>query len=197
MEGNRILKIAFIKGDHMERVRHLIYMALLVAVAFVLHYIERHMSMVIMTPGAKLGLANIVTVFALYTLSSPWDTLKIISLRLILTSVLGGGMMGLMYASGGALVSFVAMLSTKALLKEKVSIIGVSVMGAVGHNVGQMIVAICIVETLGIIVYLPLLTLVGILTGIAIGQVGNYLIKHMHRLPLLGQILHHEKIHFK
>ncbi len=167
----------------MKKTNKLIYMALLVATAIVLHIIERNMPVPFVTPGAKLGLANLVTVIALYTLPSKVDTLKIIIVRTVLSSLFGGPISSLMYGLTGALLSFTIMVIIKEIGKDQVSIIGVSAAGAVFHNIGQIIVACLIVQNSSVALYLPILSIAGIATGIFIGIAANYVTRHMYRLP--------------
>lgn len=177
----------------MKQTKHLIYMSLLVAMALALHLVERSIPVPFMTPGAKLGLANLVTVIALYTLDKKSDVAKIIATRIILSAIFGGSVSGLMYGSMGALFSFIIMLVIKEGLKEKVSIIGVSAAGAVFHNIGQLLVAALIVQNIGVMLYLPVLSLAGIVTGIFVGMTANYTVAHMYKLPFFKEVVVKEK----
>ena len=89
-----------------------------------------------------------------------------------------------MFSFVGAIFSFLIMVAIKELFKEKVSIIGVSAAGGVFHNIGQLVVASFIVKNIGVMLYLPVLSIVGIGTGIFIGVTANYLVKHLSRLPV-------------
>lgn len=167
----------------MEVVRNLVYKALLVAMALALHLIERNIPVPFMTPGAKLGLSNLVTVIALYSMPCKKDIGLVISVRLILSSIFGGSLSSLLYSSSGAFLSFGMMLFVQKLLGEKVSIIGVSVVGAFFHNIGQIIVACIIVKNIGVFLYLPFLCLIGIITGTFIGLSSYYILPYIKRLP--------------
>lgn len=173
----------------MNKTRHLMYMSLLTAMAIVLSLIERNIPVPFMTPGAKLGLANLVTVLALYSLPKKKDTIMIIVARLFLVSIFGGSVSGLMYGAMGALLSFVIMTTIKRTLKEKVSIIGVSAAGAVFHNIGQVIVACLIVKNIGVMLYLPFLSIAGTVTGAFVGLTANYVIAYIYRLPMFKDII--------
>lgn len=177
----------------MKQTRHLMYLSLLVAMALVLSLVERNIPVPFMTPGAKLGLANLVTVLALYSLPKKRDIVMIIVARLLLTSIFGGSVSGLMYGSMGALLSFIIMIFIKSLLKDKVSIIGVSAAGAVFHNIGQILVSICIVKNVGVALYLPFLSIAGIVTGIFVGLTANYVITYIYRLPMLREVIEVER----
>ena len=173
----------------MNKTRHLIYMSLLTAMALVLSLVERNIPVPFMTPGAKLGLANLVTVLALYSLPKKRDVVMIIVARLLLVSIFGGSVSGLMYGSMGALLSFIIMVVIKGLLKDKVSIIGVSAAGAVFHNIGQVLVACMIVQNIGVILYLPFLSIAGIVTGAFVGLTANYIIGYIYKLPMFKEMI--------
>lgn len=167
----------------MKKTTRMIYIGLLVAQALVLYLIESMIPVPFITPGAKLGLANLVTVVALYTLDSSKDVFLIVILRLILSSIFGGSVSTFMYSGAGAVISYFVMVFAKKLGKDKLSVIGVSAAGAVFHNVGQLLVACFIVKNIAVMLYLPILSIAGIGTGIFIGITANYLIKHMAYIP--------------
>jgi len=132
-------------------------------------------------PGAKLGLANIITCMALYTLATK-DVIKVISIRLILATLFGGTISTFMYSAAGAILSFIGMWAVKKLGPNRISLIGVSAVGAILHNVGQLVVASWIAQTWTVMLYLPVLSFIGILAGIATGIVANYLLTHVEKL---------------
>lgn len=172
----------------MKKTSKMVYLALLVAQALVLHIFESMIPVPFITPGAKLGLSNLVTVIALYTLDDYKDAFLVILMRITLATMFGGNLSSFMYSIGGGVLSFAAMVITKELFKDKVSIIGVSSSGAVFHNVGQLLVAAAIVRNLGITLYLPVLSIAGIGTGIFIGVSANYLTKHLKKIPYFKKI---------
>lgn len=172
----------------MRKTSKLVYMSLLVAQALVLQIFENMIPMPFTTPGAKLGLANLVTVIALYTIDKKKDVLMIIILRLALSTMFGGNISSLMYSFVGAILSFLIMVIIKRVGGKHVSIIGVSCSGAVFHNIGQLLVACYIVRNLGVMLYLPVLSFVGILTGFFVGLTANYALKHMQKLPHFKKI---------
>lgn len=165
------------------------YMSLLVAMALMLHIVERQIPVPFITPGAKLGLTNLVTVIALYTMPKAGDVLKIIGVRLVVSTLFGGPVSSLLYSSAGACFSFFAMVCIKKLGKEYVSIIGVSAAGAVFHNIGQLLMASLIVWNSGVMLYLPVLTVAGIGTGIFVGMAANYTTAHMYKLAVFRNLL--------
>lgn len=138
----------------------------LTSLAAIFSYVEAIIPFNFGVPGIKLGLANVVIVFALYTLGVSYAVLISI-VRIIIVSSLFSSPAVAMYSLAGALLSLFCM----ALLKKtgKFSTIGVSMAGGVFHNLGQLAVAAAVVETLQLLYYLPVLIVAGMITGILIG----------------------------
>ncbi|EQB85985.1 heptaprenyl diphosphate synthase [Clostridium punense] len=165
----------------MKSARKMTYISLLVAMSLVLHIFENMIPVPFITPGAKLGLANIITVIALYTLDYK-EAFLVLFLRILLSVMFGGSISRLMYSLGGAILSYLAMVVVKKLGKHHVSIIGVSSAGAVFHNIGQLIVAALIVHTFGVMLYLPIITIAGVGTGIFVGLTSNFAVIHLRKI---------------
>ncbi|GGN61537.1 Gx transporter family protein [Oceanobacillus indicireducens] len=166
----------------MTRNERLVYISLLAAQAVIIGIVERAIPFPFaFAPGAKLGLANIITIMALYTLPVK-DAAKVVGIRVVLTALLGGTISTFMYSSAGAIISFIGMWLVKKLGPSRVSLIGVSAAGAILHNVGQLVVASFIAQTWTVLLYLPVLSFIGILAGIAIGIIANYLLQHVEKL---------------
>ncbi len=127
-------------------------------------------------PGVKLGLPNLVVVFALYRLGTV-DAWALSLARVLLASVLFGNGVGLAYSMAGAVLS----LSVMCLLKKsgRFSETGVSVAGGVAHNAGQVLVAVLLLETTRLAWYLPVLCLSGTVAGVLIGVVSALLVKRV------------------
>jgi heptaprenyl diphosphate synthase len=159
----------------------MVFLSLLVSQALVLHIIESMIPVPFITPGAKLGLANIVTVVTLYSFGEI-ETLMVIIVRLLLASMFGGSISSLLYSVAGALFSFIIMLVIKRIGKNKVSLIGVSAAGAVFHNIGQITMAALIVQNVNISLYLPILTMSGIGTGFFVGLTSRYTLGHLNKI---------------
>lgn len=171
----------------MTRVKRLNYIALLVAQGVIIGLIENSIPFPFaVAPGAKLGLANLITVIAIYTLPIP-ESFLLVWLRLILTTLLGGTISTFLYSMTGSLLSYLVMLGLKQLGPKRISVIGVSTAGAFFHNVGQLLVASWIARSFTVMLYLPVLSIVGILAGIAIGIAANYLLKHVKVLKQFEQ----------
>ena len=162
----------------------LVYLSLLISLALVLSLIERTMPLPFTTPGAKLGLSNLVIILAVYTLDNYHEAFLVLILKIFLSGLLGGNLSSLMYSFSGGVLSFLITLLVKNTFKEYVSIIGVSASAAVFHNIGQLLVASLILDNLSIFLYLPMLTIIGIITGIFIGLSANYILNHFKKLNL-------------
>lgn len=167
----------------LNKTSKMIYMALLVSMALILSLIERMMPVPFITPGAKLGLANLIIIISVYTLDSYKDSFTVLILRIFLSALLGGNISTLLYSSTGGIFSFLATIIVKELGGKNVSIIGVSASAAVFHNIGQLIAASIILENSKMFLYLPVLSTVGIITGVFIGLSANYLLSHLLKLP--------------
>lgn len=165
----------------MTKTKKMVFLSLLVSQALVLHIFESMIPVPFITPGAKLGLANIVTVVSLY-LFGEIETFLVIIVRLLLSSLLGGSISSLLYSIAGALFSFAIMVLIKRIGKDKVSLIGVSAAGAVFHNIGQIIMAALVVQNVNISLYLPVLTMSGIGTGFFVGLTSRYILNHLNKI---------------
>jgi len=156
--------------------------ALLTAIALTIFMIEAQIPAPIPIPGIKLGLANIITVFALFAYT-PKDALLILSVRVFLGSVFSGQISTLMYSAAGGLLCFMAIVFIKRFLTEN-QIWVASVIGAIFHNVGQILVAIAVTGTPSIAVYLPILMVSGICAGLFTGLCTQTLYKKLmnHRI---------------
>ncbi|MBQ7896361.1 MAG: Gx transporter family protein [Oscillospiraceae bacterium] len=158
-------------------------LALLTAAAVVLGYIEGIITAFApLPPGVKLGLANTVVLYSIYTLDLG-ATLILIILKVILTGFMSGNLAAaFLYSMAGAVLSLISMLIVKSIGKDSVSIVGVSVVGAVFHNVGQLLVAALILNTPGILFYVFVLMISAVVTGALTGLAGKRVIQIL-RLP--------------
>ena len=156
-------------------------MALLTAVALIIFMVEAQIPSPVPIPGVKLGLANIITVYAVFTLG-PAPAAMILVCRVFLGSVFSGQMMTLLYSLGGGLLCWCAMCLLRKVMTEK-QIWICSVFGAVFHNVGQMIVAAAITRTPALLkVYLPILMISAVLTGAFTGFASQFLIDRLKKI---------------
>lgn len=151
-----------------NRVNQMTLCAILVSMALVLSYIELFipLQMLIPLPGIKLGLANVVTLMALFFLGTR-SAFAVLIIRCILGSVFGGGISSLAFSmTGGILAMSVMGIAGKC---RGISIYGVSILGAAFHNLGQILVAVFFMNSVYVIGYLPYLLLVSVFTGMATG----------------------------
>ena len=166
------------------RLRKLIFISLLVAQGVIIGLIENMIPYPFgFAPGAKLGLANLITIIALFTMPKK-DSFTLIWLRLLLTTLLGGTLSTFLYSMSGALLSYFGMLLVKQLGPKRVSIVGISAVGGFMHNVGQLVTASFIAQSWTVMLYLPILSFLGILSGIAIGIAANYLLQRVETLQV-------------
>lgn len=150
-----------------------------VALAMILSFIESLIPPLVAVPGVKIGLANIVTVFLLYTYGAR-EAAAVSIVRVILSSLLFGSTVSLIYSMSGALLSLAAMLILKNL--PIFSELSVSVAGGVFHNAGQIICACIIMENAAIASYLPPLIISGTIAGVAVGILSGLLIKKLRNI---------------
>jgi heptaprenyl diphosphate synthase len=158
----------------------MVLIGLFVAIATVLHIVESWIPIPIPVPGAKLGLANIVSLVAIAIYGYRWALLVAI-LRVFLGTLLGGMFLGPSFLMGlsGALVSTVVMAVGYHYWRPPFSINGISVIGAVVHNLTQICVAALLVASAGLLWYLPYLMLLALPTGIATGLTAVYFLEKL------------------
>ncbi|WP_243141946.1 Gx transporter family protein [Lawsonibacter faecis] len=159
-------------------------LALLAAVAVVLGYFEGIIiAFMFLPPGIKLGLANTVLLYSVYLLGPGYSVILMI-LKVVLTGFMSGNLAAaFLYSMGGGALSLGMMLLVKKLGgNDKVSIVGVSVVGAVFHNVGQLLVASLVVRTPGLMLYIFPLLISAVVTGVITGLAGRQIVRVL-RLP--------------
>ena len=145
------------------KTRDITRMALLTAIALTIFMVEAQLPGLVPVPGIKLGLSNIVTVYAVFTLG-PTKAAMILTARVFLGAVFSGQMSTILYSgAGGALSILVTILARRVLNRKQIWVAGV--LGSIAHCVGQMAVAIGVTLTPGLAAYLPVMILVGIFTG--------------------------------
>ena len=135
-------------------------------------------------PGAKLGLANLIIVIVLY--KTDWKEALLLSVtRIVLAGFIFGNMFSILYSLAGGILS----LAVQAVLKKQggFSVAGVSIAGGVSHNIGQLIVAMIVVETYQVGYYLPVLLISGLLTGLLIGVISGEVLKRIRQIDLMSK----------
>lgn len=156
---------------------------LLTAVALVLSLVERMfpLSALIPIPGIKLGLANVVTLFALTRLGKR-EALAILVVRVTLASVFMGSVTSFLFALFGGLLALAVMALLLPGRDRWVSLIGVSIAGAAAHNIGQICAAMLVLGSVYVLAYLPLLLLSAIVMGLITGVVCRTTIEHLEKI---------------
>lgn len=158
----------------MRKTKKLTILAMTLAVAVVLSFVESQIPPLIAIPGVKLGLANIAIIFILYK-SGLRDAIIVSLARIAVIFLIFGGTLALIYSIAGATVSLALMYILKRF--TPLSEIGVSVAGGVAHNLAQITVAVFVLDTTQLFFYLPVLLLSGTLAGVVIGIVSALLVK--------------------
>lgn len=157
-------------------VKKMAIMASCTVLAIGLSYVESLIPFFGGIPGMKVGLPNLVIFFLLYKMS--WKEAAVVSaLRMVITFFLFGNLVSLLYSAAGALISITLMSILKA--KTKLSKTTISIVGAVSHNVGQILVAMLLLSTWQIAYYLPILIVFAVFSGTAIGIISGILIKRI------------------
>ena len=159
-----------------SRTRKLAIRAMLVAVAFVLAWLEAQIPTFIAVPGVKLGLTNLVVLLALYRLG--WkDALAINLIRIVLVGLTFGNLFSLWYSLAGGLLSGIGMILLKELTHAR--LVTVSVTGALLHNLGQLLVAVFVLDSASLFYYLVVLWIAGAIAGFVLGILGAMVVKRV------------------
>lgn len=161
-----------------KAVGKLTLLSLFLAYALVMSAVERLIPFEFVVPGVKLGLANVVVLTSLY-LFRFGDTLKIVLFKCIISGLLFGSVFTFVYSLAGSLLSFLVMYALIRLTKGRFSALGISVCGAVAHNVGQLLAASAFLANAGIFAYLPVLLVSGVITGVLVGIAVKYSLRYI------------------
>ena len=158
------------------------YFGVFTALALIFSYVETLIPIQFGIPGAKLGLANLVIVIVLY--KTDWKEALLLSVvRIVLSGFIFGNLFSIIYSLAGGIMSLAVMA---AIRKDKgFSVIGVSMAGGVCHNIGQLIVAMIVVQTYQVGYYLPVLLIAGLATGTLIGVISSGVLKRLSNLVLI------------
>lgn len=155
-------------------------MALLTAAALSLFLVEAQLPPLLPVPGVKLGLANIVTVYAVFSMG-PREALLILTARIFLGSVFSGQMMSFLYSAAGGICAIAVTLGLRRILRRN-QIFVAGILGAMAHCLGQMAVAVAVTATLGLFAYLPVMLACAMVTGALTGLAAQLLIRRLDRL---------------
>ncbi len=156
------------------KTKKLTLLSLLSAIALTIFMVEAQIPPLLPVPGIKLGLANIVTVFAVFALGAK-DGAAVLFVRIFLGAVFAGNFSTIFYsAAGGALAIGVTILSKHVLTNKQLWVAGV--LGAIAHSIGQMGMAVLLTSTPGLLAYLPVMIAVSIVTGCFTGLCAQFLV---------------------
>lgn len=157
------------------------YLGVFTALALIFSYVETLIPIHLGVPGVKLGLANLIIVVALYKVSIK-EAYILSIVRVVLSGFIFANLFSVLYSLAGGILSLTVMTILKK--REKFSIVGISMAGGVFHNVGQLIMAAIVLESLSIIYYLPVLLVSGVLTGFIIGILSNEMLKRIRKIQI-------------
>lgn len=171
----------------MYKTRKSIIIALLIAQALVLSILETMFPLNFVIPGIKIGLANIITILSLNFLGLR-DTLIIVILRCLLVAIFAGNIIFFAFSITGGILSALIMFLLLRISSDFFSLIGISIIGAITHNFGQILIGAIIFMEPGLFYYLPVLILSGLIAGSIIGYISLKLCKFINGSRLLENI---------
>lgn len=164
--------------EHSSSTRHLTILALYTTLALAIYGVESLLPPLLPIPGMKLGLANIITLLVL-TKYRARDAFFVLLSRILLATFAFGQFVSLLYSLCGGIFCFSAMCAIKWILKNRHLYI-ISVFGALFHNLGQILIALLLTHTMGVLSYLPFLIICGIVTGLFTGLCAHFAAKLLH-----------------
>ena len=162
------------------KTKRLATLGLLTGLALILFIVEAQIPPIVPIPGVKIGLANIVTVFAVFWFGAK-DGALVLAARVFLGAVFAGNFSSIMYSAAGGLCAILAVIGLKFVL-QKTQIWIAGCLGAVAHGIGQMAVAVPLSGTPSILIYLPVLIVAGIITGTFTGACAQVLVNRGSKL---------------
>ncbi len=161
------------------RTKKLVFLALLTALSLCVWVIEAQIPLPLPVPGVKLGIANVITLTAMALLGRR-EAATVLGLRIVLGSLFAGSFSAILFSLAGGVLAWALMALSIGRFSEKQLWI-VSVFGAVGHNAGQLLAALAVTKTPGILWYGPALLAAGIVTGVFTGLAAQYLCRALQK----------------
>lgn len=152
------------------------YFGVFTALALIFSYVESLIPIHFGIPGVKLGLANLIVVIALYKMSIK-EAYILSIVRILLAGLMFGNLFAILYSLAGGMLSLIIMSILQKT--DKFSIYGISMAGGVFHNIGQLVMATIVLESVSIGYYFPVLLVSGLVTGFVIGVIANEMIKRL------------------
>ena len=163
-----------------RKLKKLLILALLTSVSLILFVLENQIPAPLPVPGVKLGLGNVIVVTVLF-LYGPKEALALLVCKILLSALLTGNLGALTYSAAGGLLSWAGMCLLKGLLSPKQLWVA-SVLGAMLHNLGQLLAALAVTRTPGLLAYLPVLLLSGMITGFFTGVAAQLVVQRLDKL---------------
>lgn len=149
------------------KTKRLAELSMLTAVALIIFIIELRIPDILPVPGVKLGLANIITVYAVYRFNAK-EVCLVVFTRVILGTVFSANFSAIIYSLAGAVLCLVGMLGVKKIISQRYIWLS-SIIGAILHNTGQIVAAILIMRSFAVAVYYPMLIIAGCIAGMFTG----------------------------
>lgn len=162
------------------KIRKITLMALLTAIALTIFLVEAQIPALVPIPGIKLGLSNIVTVFAVFLLGGK-EAAAILFVRIFLGAIFSGQFSTVFYSAAGGLLAWLTAIALKRILTER-QIWVAGCLGAISHSIGQMVIAVLLTGTPGLVIYLPVMILCGCITGLFTGLCAQLLLNRGEKL---------------
>lgn len=168
--------------DNRKRIKRITLLALFTSVALLLSYVEMLIGPLFTgVPGIKMGLPNIAIMLVLYRIGTK-EAIAVSFIRIVISSILFGNITMFWYSVAGAALSLAVMILLKRI--DSFSSLGVSVAGALAHNIGQILVAMLLMQTTQIGYYMIVLSVTGIVSGIFVGLLGGFVIKRISKFEI-------------
>ncbi len=162
------------------RTKKVTRLGLLTAIALTIFLLEAQIPPVVPIPGVKLGLSNIVTVFAVFALGAG-EGAAVLACRVFLGAVFAGNFGSILYSAAGGLCAILTTIGLKRILQPG-QLWAAGVLGAIAHSIGQMAAAIAVTRTPGVLIYLPVMIVVSMFTGLFTGLCAQFLVNHGGKL---------------
>lgn len=165
------------------KIKKLTFSAMLLGFSLIIFIVESYLPPLAPVPGIKIGLANVITLIAVYMLGRK-EAFVILVLRIVLGSIYSGNAVGFVYSLAGGISAFLAMSASAVFIKENMMWV-TSVFGAMGHNIGQIAAACAVMRTLYIAWYLPVLLISAVITGTFTGVAAQITLRRLRRTNIL------------
>lgn len=170
------------KNNSRIKTKRITVLALCTSVALILSYVEFLLPAIFVSvPGIKMGLPNIAILLVLYRIGEK-EAAAVSFVRLVISTMLFGNFTSFIYSLAGATLSLALMILLKKL--DALSVVGVSVAGALMHNIGQVLVAMALMHTSEIGYYMIILAVTGVISGIFVGLCGAFVFKKLSRIEI-------------